>query len=85
MTALSAFRRAAAATVSRDTLWRDPVPLAADCGHVLRCLPIVEFRQTVICMRCGGLDVALSRDLTLNPADFTVSPEGCVTRRTGGV
>jgi len=83
MTALSAFRRAAAATVSRDILWRDPTPLAGDCDHVLRCLPVVEFRQTVICVRCGGLDTALSRDLTRNPAGYAVNGEGRVTRRGG--
>lgn len=79
----SASARAAAATLGRDALWRDPPPLAAGCDHAVRCLPVVEFRQTVICIRCRGLDVDLSRDLTLNPADFAVDGEGHVTRRGG--
>ena len=80
-----AFARAAAVTLGRDALWRDPPPLAADCGHAFRCLPVVEFRQTVVCARCGGLNVGLSRELAACPAAFTVDDDRYVTRRAGGV
>ena len=56
----SAFFRAAAATMARDALWRDPPLLAPDCAHDLELLPVVEFRQTVVCQKCGGLDVEAS-------------------------
>jgi hypothetical protein len=56
-----AFAAAAAMQLSRDELWKRRPPLAADCEHDLDLLPIVEFRQTVICRKCGGLDVEASR------------------------
>lgn len=52
---------AAASTLARDALWRDPPPLAADCEHDLELLPVIEARFTVLCRKCGGLDVEASR------------------------
>ena len=52
---------AAAATLARDALWRNPPPLAPDCAHDLELLPVIEPRFTVMCRRCGGLDVEASR------------------------
>jgi len=56
-----AFVHAAAVTMARDALWRDMPPLASGCAHDLELLPVVEFRQTVVCRKCGGLDVEASR------------------------
>jgi len=55
---------AAASTLARDALWNDPPPLADGCEHDLELLPTIEFRQTVLCRKCGGLDVETSRQLT---------------------
>ena len=52
---------AAAATLARDALWRNPPPLAAGCEHDLELLPVVEPRFTVMCRKCGGLDTEASR------------------------
>lgn len=76
----AAFARAAAATLSRDALWRNPPPLAADCEHDLRCLPVAEFRQTVLCAKCGGLDVTLSQAIAAAPGAFTVHEDGWISR-----
>lgn len=65
---MTALTRAALLTMSRDALWRDPPPLAADCDHDPECLPVIEFRQTVLCRKCGGLDVPASRELTIGAA-----------------
>jgi hypothetical protein len=56
-----AMAAAAALHLGRDELWKRCPPLAADCEHALLLLPIVEFRQTVICGKCGGLDTEASR------------------------
>lgn len=76
-----AIARAAAATLSRDAIWRDKPPLASDCEHDLRCLPIVEYRQTVLCAKCGGLDTALSVAIADFPGTFTISEDGRITRK----
>ena len=55
-----AFAQAAARQMARDELWKRRPPLAADCEHDLEWLPVVEFRQTVVCRKCGGLDVDAS-------------------------
>jgi hypothetical protein len=52
---------AVAMQMARDELWRVPRPLAADCGHDLLWLLVIEPRQTVVCRKCGGLDVDTSR------------------------
>ena len=67
---------AAAATMARDALWRDPPPLAPGCDHDLQCLPVIEFRQTVLCRKCGGLDAETSRRLLTEPGCFTVDADG---------
>ena len=69
-----------AATRGRDAIWRNPPPLAADCDHDLRCLPCIEFRQTVLCARCGGLDVTLSLAIAAAPSAFTIHEDGRVSR-----
>ena len=51
---------AAAMQLGRDELWKRRPALAADCVHDLELLPIVEIRQTVVCRKCGGLDVEAS-------------------------
>ena len=53
--------RAAASQLARDALWRDPPPLAGGCEHDLELLPVIEPRFTVVCRKCGGLDVTASR------------------------
>jgi hypothetical protein len=52
---------AAAATLARDALWRNPPPLAPGCTHDLELLPVIEPRFTVVCRNCGGLDAEASR------------------------
>ena len=52
---------AAAVTLARDQLWRNLPPLTPDCDHDLELLPIMELRQTMVCRKCGGLDVEASR------------------------
>ena len=54
------FAAAAARQLARDELWKRRPPLAAGCVHDLELLPIVEIRQTVVCRKCGGLDVEAS-------------------------
>lgn len=56
-----ALTEAAAATLARDALWRDPPPLAAGCAHDLELLPVIEPRFTVMCRKCRGLDTEASR------------------------
>ena len=72
-----------AATRGRDAIWRNPPPLAADCDHDLRCLPCIEFRQTVLCARCGGLDTALSVAIANAPSSFIIREDGSITRKFG--
>jgi len=55
-----AFTAAAAMQMARDELWKRRPPLDPACQHELELLPIVEFRQTVVCRKCGGLDVDAS-------------------------
>jgi hypothetical protein len=56
-----ALTAAAMLQLGRDELWKRRPPLAAGCVHDLELLPIVEIRQTVVCRKCGGLDVEASR------------------------
>jgi hypothetical protein len=67
-------------TLARDILHRDPPPLAADCEHDLRLLPVIELRQTVMCRKCNGLDADASRELTADLSAFTVDGEGRIAR-----
>lgn len=57
-------------SAARDALWENPPPLADGCEHDFRRLQVAEFRQTVTCSRCGGLDAGLSRELTEHPERF---------------
>lgn len=76
----SAFYAAAAEGLRRDALWRNPPPLAGDCDHDMRVLPVTEFRQTVLCAKCGGLDVTLSQAIAAAPSAFTVHDDGHISR-----
>lgn len=75
------FRRAVSETLFRDALWRFPPPLADDCEHDLRLLPIAEPRQTVMCGKCRGLAVEVSAEMGANPAAFIVHEDGRLSRR----
>jgi len=70
-----------AATLDRNAIWREKPPLDPGCEHHLRCLPCVEYRQTVLCTRCGGLDTALSVAVANFPGAFTVDEDGRITRK----
>jgi hypothetical protein len=72
---------AAGSQSARDAIWRNPPPLAGDCGHDLRCLPAAEFRQTVPCSKCGGLDTALSVAIASAPGAFIIHEDGRISRR----
>lgn len=64
---MNAILTAAAETLNRDRLWKESPPLEDGCNHDLELLPIIEFRQTVVCANCGGLDVERSRRLQREP------------------
>ena len=76
----AAFLDAAAEHLRRDALWADPPPLADGCEHDMRLLPVIEFRFTVTCARCGGLDAELSRDMMRNPGGYDLRPDGSIAR-----
>jgi hypothetical protein len=44
-----------------ELLWRESPALEPGCEHDLTLLPIIEFRVTVVCRNCGGLDKETSR------------------------
>lgn len=67
---------AAAETVNRDALWREKPALEPGCEHDLELLPIVEFRQSVVCANCGGLDVKASERLMREPLKMRTGPDG---------
>lgn len=73
--------RAAAIHLTRGAIWRQKPTLAEGCEHDLRCLPAVEWRQTVLCAKCGGLEVTLSIAIADFPAAFAVDEEGRITRK----
>lgn len=77
----NAILRAAFGTAGRDLIWREKPPLAADCGHDLRCLPCIEYRQTVLCSKCGGLDTALSVAVAAAPSSFIIHEDGRIARK----
>jgi len=56
----TAFIDAAIETAFRDELWRESPALEDGCDHDRVLLPIIEFRATVVCVNCGGLDKELS-------------------------
>lgn len=64
--------------LTRDGLWKRRPPLAAECDHDLLCLLIIEPRQTVICRKCGGLDVDASRRVITEPGPFTGDKDSLV-------
>lgn len=83
VTAPDPFLLAAASTLARDALWRDPPPLAADCEHDLELLPVIEPRFTVLCRKCGGLDVEASQAIGATSADtpeYVIRPDSSVIR-----
>lgn len=65
-----AFAAAAAAQMARDDIWTRRPALDPGCEHDLELLPIVEFRQTVICRKCRGLDVEASRQALTAPSSL---------------
>jgi hypothetical protein len=67
------------ATLERDAIWRDAPNPAPACDHDYRRLPVVEFRQTVTCAKCGGLSADLSRAITANPAAYLISDDGAIS------
>ena len=69
-----ALTEAAAATLARDALWRNPPPLAAGCAHDLELLPVVEPRFTVTCRKCGGLDAEGSQAIGSTDPDAPRTP-----------
>jgi len=73
--------QAAAAGLTRDAIWRDKPPLAGDCEHDLRCLPCIEYRQTVLCAKCGGLDTLLSQAIAAAPSAFIIREDGQIARK----
>lgn len=77
----SAFLDAAAESLRRDALWADPPPLADGCGHDMRLLPVIEFRMTVTCLKCGGLDADLSRDMMRHPDRYDLRPDSSIARK----
>lgn len=63
----TAFLDAAMSQMIRDALWRErPLP-EPGCNHDFELLPIIEFRQTIICANCGGLDVESSQRMQREP------------------
>jgi hypothetical protein len=78
---MDALTAAAAAGLARDAIWRDKPPLAAGCDHDLRCLPCIEYRQTVLCAKCGGLDAALSQAVAAAPSAFIIHEDGRIARK----
>ena len=72
---------AAAAGLDRDAIWRGKPALAGDCEHDLRCLPCIEYRQTVLCAKCGGLDATLSVAIAAAPSSFILREDGGITRK----
>lgn len=79
----SAFFHAAAMAMSRDALWENPPPLAAGCEHDLLCLLVIEFRQTVLCRKCGGLDPDTSRRVLTEPGTWVSDETGAPVRLLG--
>ena len=71
---------AAAMHMARDETWRNPPPLAPGCEHDLLCLPVIEFRQTVICRKCGGLDADASRRILAEPGTWIPDKTGAAVR-----
>lgn len=72
-----AFATAAAAEqMARDELWKRRPPLDPACEHELLWLLVIEFRQSVICRKCGGLDVETSRKMLAAPPRYAVGLDG---------
>ena len=69
---------AAAETMNRDELWREKPPLEPGCDHDLELLPIIEFRQSVVCANCGGLDVEASQKMMREPLKIMTGPDGSI-------
>jgi len=70
---------AAASHLNRDAIWQAAPPLAAGCEHDLRCLPVIEFRQTVLCLKCRGLAVEVSLGLGATPGAYIVHEDGRIS------
>ena len=79
------FTAAAAAQIARDELWRNPPILADGCQHDLLCLLCIEFRQTVICRKCGGLDEDASRRVITEDGRFVDGGDGPVRLLDSGL
>lgn len=70
--------RAGIDTITRDALWKNPPPLDADCEHEFRRLPVIEFRVTVLCLKCRGLNIPLSQAIVATPSAFEINPDGVI-------
>jgi hypothetical protein len=79
------FAAAAARTLARDALWRNPPPLNPDCDHDLLCLLVIEVRQTVTCRKCGGLDQDASRRVITEDGRFLPGEDGPVRLLESGL
>lgn len=73
---MDALAVAAAEHLNRDALWKESPPLADGCDHERELLPITEFRVTVACRACGGLDKETSRRIQRWPMVYTYDPDG---------
>lgn len=67
---------AAAMHLGRDELWKRRPALAADCDHDLVWLQVIEVRQSVVCRKCGGLDVETSGRMLTEPARYAPDDDG---------
>lgn len=74
----AAIADAAAETLTRDTLWRESPALEDGCEHDRVLLPIIEFRQTVVCANCGGLDKELSEKIRRESPRLIWHPDGII-------
>jgi hypothetical protein len=74
----AALASAAAGQAERDELWRESPALEPGCEHERELLPIIEFRQTVICRNCGGLDKDLSRRIQRDAPRLFFDPDGII-------
>ena len=70
--------RAGIDTITRDALWKNPPPLDDDCEHEFRALPMIEFRVTVLCLRCRGLNTELSQAIAATPTVFEIGIDGTI-------
>lgn len=69
---------AAIETALRDELWHESPALEPGCEHDRTLLPIIEFRVTVVCRNCGGLDKEMSGLIQRKAQEIRVDDDGTV-------